>query len=82
MYLGLGWLVMWAFYKRNLSKAIRIILLFSVPVWGAIMELMQLFMHQGRSFSWFDIIANIVGATLGGLIYKWMEKSVQKKIQI
>jgi len=77
MYLGLGWLVMWAFYERTLSKTIRVLLLFSVPVWGVIMELMQLFMHQGRSFSWFDILANFVGASLGVLIYRRIESYLQ-----
>ena len=79
MYAGLGWLIMWAFYKRNLSKPIRIFLFLSVPVWGALMELMQLFMHQGRSFSWFDILANLVGAVLGVLVYKWMVVGRSKK---
>ena len=74
MYVGLGWLVMWAFYKEHLSKTTRIFLLFSVPVWGALMELMQLFMHQSRSFSWFDILANLVGAVLGVLVFKRMER--------
>ncbi|MBI9069677.1 MAG: VanZ family protein [Salinivirgaceae bacterium] len=77
MYLGLGWLVMWAFFNIKLSKALRIFLLFSVPVWGVIMELMQLCMNQGRYFSWFDILANFLGASLGVLIYRWIEKSWQ-----
>jgi VanZ family protein len=72
MYTGLGWLVMWAFYKKHLTKTTRLLLFFSVPVWGALMELMQLFMHQGRSFSWFDILANLVGAILGVVVFKWM----------
>lgn len=79
MYAGLGWLVMWAFYKKHLSKIIRIFLLLSVPVWGTLMELMQLFMHQGRSFSWFDILANLVGAVLGVLVFKRMERRCHMK---
>jgi len=74
MYAGLGWLVMWAFYKEHLSKTTRVLLFLSVPAWGALMELMQLFMHQGRSFSWFDILANLGGAVLGVLVFKLIEK--------
>jgi VanZ family protein len=76
MYAGLGWLVMWAFYKEHLSKTTRVLLFLSVPVWGALMELMQLFMHQGRSFSWFDILANLVGAILGVVVFKWMGRAI------
>jgi len=72
MYAGLGWMLMWAFYKENLSKPIRVFLFLSIPVWGILMEVMQLFMHQGRSFSWLDILANLVGAIIGVLVYRWM----------
>ena len=74
MYAGLGWLIMWAFYKEHLSKPTRVFIFLSVPIWGALMEFMQLFMHQGRSFSWVDILANLAGAILGVLVFKWMEK--------
>ena len=76
MYLGLAWLVMWAFYTGHLSKTTRVLLFLSVPVWGTLMELMQLFMHQGRSFSWFDILANLVGTILGVLVFKRMERAI------
>jgi VanZ family protein len=76
MYLGLAWMVMWAFYTGHLSKTTRVLLLLSVPIWGALMELMQLFMHQGRSFSWFDILANLAGAILGLIVFKWMERMI------
>ena len=72
MYAGLGWMLMWAFYKGHLSKLIRVFLFLSIPVWGILMEIMQLFMHQGRSFSWYDILANLVGAIIGVLVYRWM----------
>ena len=79
MYACLGWMLMWAFYKEHLSKTIRVFLLLSVPVWGALMECLQLFMHQGRSFSWLDILANFVGAGIGVLVYKWMVFRVMGK---
>lgn len=43
-----------------------------VPVtigWGIFMEFMQLSMHQGRSFSVYDILANSLGVVSGTLIY-------------
>jgi VanZ family protein len=37
--------------------------------WGIFMELLQLEMHFGRSFEWFDILANSVGVITGISIY-------------
>ena len=74
MYAGLAWMLMWAFYKGHLSKLIRVFLFLSIPVWGILMEIMQLFMHQGRSFSWFDILANFVGAGIGVLVFRLMKR--------
>jgi VanZ family protein len=45
---------------------------FILPItigWGLFMELMQLEMHLGRSFSWYDMLANSVGVITGILIY-------------
>ena len=37
--------------------------------WGILMEVLQLDMHMGRSFSWYDELANTVGVTFGVLAY-------------
>jgi len=37
--------------------------------WGILMEYLQLNMHRGRSFSWYDELANSIGVTFGILIY-------------
>jgi len=37
--------------------------------WGILMEYLQLDMHMGRSFSWYDELANSIGVTFGILIY-------------
>jgi VanZ family protein len=37
--------------------------------WGILMEYLQLDMHRGRSFSWYDELANSIGVTFGILIY-------------
>ena len=38
--------------------------------WGMLMEVLQLIMHAGRSFSWFDMMANAVGVVAGVATYK------------
>lgn len=40
--------------------------------WGILMEILQLTMHAGRSFSVFDILANIAGVTCGILTYRFL----------
>ena len=35
-----------------------------------LMEILQLNMHIGRSFSWFDMLANVVGVLVGVLTYR------------
>lgn len=37
--------------------------------WGIFMETIQLTMHMGRSFSWYDILANTLGSFIGIFIY-------------
>lgn len=47
-------------------------LFFIIPAtigWGIMMEYLQQSMHIGRSFSWYDILANSVGVVAGVLIY-------------
>ena len=38
--------------------------------WGIFMEIMQLEMHLGRSFEWYDILANSVGSLAGIVSYQ------------
>ncbi|MBL7965359.1 MAG: VanZ family protein [Prolixibacteraceae bacterium] len=42
--------------------------------WGVFMEAIQLYMHLGRNFSWYDILANSLGSVLGILIYTIVAK--------
>jgi VanZ family protein len=54
-------------------------LFFIIPVtigWGIFMEFMQLSMHQGRSFSVFDILANSLGVISGTLIYLLVTRKI------
>lgn len=51
--------------------------------WGVMMEYLQLLMHLGRSFSWYDALANCIGVFFGVYFYcafmrkyfpRWAEK--------
>lgn len=47
-------------------------LFFIIPAtigWGVFMEIMQLQMHRGRSFSEFDMLANTIGVFAGVLFF-------------
>lgn len=44
--------------------------------WGILMEFLQLDMHMGRSFSWYDALANTIGVAFGILIYSLASRKV------
>lgn len=44
--------------------------------WGILMEFLQLDMHMGRSFSWYDALANSIGVAFGILIYSLASRKV------
>jgi VanZ family protein len=68
MYLGFSVLGCWAL-KTELNRS-RVWIIIPVTIgWGIFMEIMQLCMHIGRSFSWFDILANSIGVFTGIIFY-------------
>ena len=68
MYFPLSALLCWNL--KTEQKGDRIILvIFSGVSWGIFMEFMQLTMHMGRSFSWYDELANFIGVTFGVALY-------------
>lgn len=76
MYFIFSLLFCWALkIEKNYS---RLFLIFTVTIgWGMLMEFIQLSMHVGRSFSWYDILANSLGVMTGVLIYVYtMRKSM------
>ncbi len=77
MYLGLTWLTCWSFQAESKRNQYYYIFLFSVS-WGAIMELLQLIMNQGRSFELLDIFSNLVGTFAGLLFYIFMARYKEK----
>lgn len=68
MYFGFSVLFCWTLkVELNYSKLFYVILV--TVGWGILMEYMQLDMHMGRSFSWYDELANSIGVVFGILIY-------------
>jgi len=68
LFSGIGcWTLRTDVSKRNYY----LIALISIG-WGILMEILQLTMHDGRSFSIFDILANIAGVTCGILTYRFL----------
>jgi VanZ family protein len=68
MYFGFSMLFCWTLkVELNYSKLFFVILV--TVGWGILMEFLQLDMHMGRSFSWYDELANSMGVGFGILIY-------------
>jgi VanZ family protein len=68
MYFIFSVLFCWAI-KTELNYY-RLFLIIPVTIgWGIFMEILQFNMHIGRSFSWYDILANTVGVACGVIIY-------------
>jgi len=68
MYFGFSILFCWTLkVELNYSKLFFVILV--TIGWGVLMEYLQLDMHVGRSFSWYDELANSIGVGCGILAY-------------
>lgn len=68
MYFGFSILFCWTLKTElNFSKLFFVILV--TVSWGILMEYLQLDMHIGRSFSWYDELANSIGSGFGILVY-------------
>jgi VanZ family protein len=68
MYFGFSILFCWALkVELNISRLFFVILV--TVGWGILMEYLQLDMHMGRSFSWYDELANSIGVGFGILVY-------------
>jgi VanZ family protein len=79
MYLGLSFLACWCFRITRKNMAPFYILLAMVFSWGLLMEILQRTMHNGRNFEFRDMIANLTGAIIGLLIYRFFDR---KRIEI
>lgn len=71
MYFIFSLIYSWYLYAE--LKAKKVYIAFNVAIsWGIFMEIIQFEMHIGRNFSWFDIIANCIGAIAGALFYLYL----------
>jgi VanZ family protein len=68
MYFIFSFLFCWSI-KTELNYRRLFIVIISTIGWGIFMEIMQLSMHLGRSFSWYDILANSFGVLVGIIVY-------------
>ncbi|MDD2737161.1 MAG: VanZ family protein [Desulfuromonadaceae bacterium] len=79
MYLGLSFLACWICLEGRHQLWFMCALLGAVFMYGALMEILQRTMHNGRSFDFNDMAANLVGAIIGVLIYRFLDRMRMKK---
>lgn len=68
MYLVFSLLFCWALRTEKHYYRLFFIILATIG-WGMLMEFIQLSMHAGRTFSWYDVFANGLGVFVGILFY-------------
>lgn len=68
MYTVFSLLFCWAIKTEHNYSRMFLVVLITVG-WGIFMEFLQLEMHMGRSFSYYDILANFLGVLSGIVIY-------------
>ena len=74
MYLILSVLGCWALKAEENRYGIWLIIPVAIG-WGILMEFIQLELGSGRSFSWYDIIANTTGVVVGIIIYVFASRN-------
>jgi len=70
MYFGLSFLAAWSLDARRHRWYSTPLMLLGVFLWGALMEILQLWMAMGRGFEWYDMLADLAGALAGIIIYR------------
>jgi len=79
MYFGLSFLACWSFEIRRDRMIPIYLLLTGVFMYGVLMEILQRTMHNGRNFEFMDMVANLTGAIVGILIYRYFDN---KRLEI
>ena len=74
MYFILSILGCWALKAEENRYGIWLIIPVAIG-WGILMEFIQLEMGSGRSFSWYDIMANTTGVAVGIIIYVFASRN-------
>ncbi|HZL11137.1 MAG TPA: VanZ family protein [Prolixibacteraceae bacterium] len=75
MYFVFSLLFCWAL-KTELNYSLLFLIIPVTIGWGILMEVIQLDMHAGRSFSLYDILANSIGVVAGILVYVVVSKKI------
>jgi VanZ family protein len=71
MYALFSFLLLWAFPKK-FAGIKQIIPFLLVVAYGFLMEVLQRYMHLGRTFDLLDELANCLGFFPGWLFWKWI----------
>ena len=81
MFLGIDKLIhlcIFAFLGFSILMSLKSIKFYQfiiiVFIYGLGTEVLQEVMHMGRSFELLDILADLIGSSLGFLVYKWALK--------
>jgi VanZ family protein len=74
MYLGLAFIALWSLRIRPDQMKLIYLLLAGIFMYGVLMEILQRSMHNGRTFHFSDMLANLTGAITGIIIYRYMER--------
>lgn len=77
MYLIFAVLSAWALKIEQYRWRVWLILPLTIG-WGILMEYVQLEMGRGRSFSWYDILANTTGVIIGILFFVMVSRTAFK----
>jgi VanZ family protein len=74
MYLGLSFLACWSLEINRKKMSPLYMMLAVIFMWGVLMEILQRTMHNGRNFDFRDMIANLTGAIIGIVIYRYFDR--------
>ncbi len=73
MYFGLSCLACWSLDISRKRMGPLYLLLAGVFMWGVLMEILQRTMHNGRTFDFKDMLANLTGAFIGLMVYRYID---------
>ena len=79
MYLGLSFMACWSLDIDRKKMSPIYLLLTLVFMYGVLMEILQRTMHNGRSFDFRDMVANLTGAIVGLMLYRFLDR---KRIEL
>lgn len=75
--------MLWSFFLhsklKQVRKSSRVVLMVSIIAFGIIIEYLQLFLTNYRSFDWWDVLANSVGVILGMLLFSFFVKRIYQQ---